>query len=47
MKQYKIVYYMMPESANIEIRILANSYEDACVWAKEYRKNSFSCEEIN
>ena len=46
MKHYKITYYLMPECENIEIVIGAKSYEDACVFAKMYRKNSFSVEEV-
>ncbi len=42
MKKYKVVYMMWPESKNIEIIIFAKSYEDACVYAKNYRKESFT-----
>jgi hypothetical protein len=46
MKRYRIIYYLMPEEPNIEIVILAENYEAACVFAKEYRKNGFSIEEL-
>lgn len=46
MKSYKIIYRLMPDSENIEITILAKSYEDACVWAKEYRRETFTCDEV-
>ena len=42
MKRYLITYYLMPDASNIEIVVLAKSYEDACMYAKDYRKESFS-----
>ncbi len=45
-KRYKITYYMMPESPNIEMVIMANNYEEACVFAKDYRNESFGIEEV-
>ena len=47
MKTYRIVYHLMPDASNIEITISAESYEEACVYAKQYRKNGFSIEELN
>lgn len=46
MKRFKIVYHLMPDSENIEVTIFAKNYDDACVWAKEYRHESFSCDEV-
>lgn len=46
MKKYKITYYLRPEAENIIVYIMAKSYEDACVYAKGYRRESFSVDEI-
>ena len=46
MKTYKITYYLKPEADNINITISAKSYEYACILAKSYRAEGFSCEEI-
>ena len=46
MKTYKIIFHLMPDSENIEVDIYAKSYEDACVWAKDYRRESFSVYEL-
>lgn len=46
MKRYRIVYYLMPDSENIEIVITANNYEDACIFAKSYRREGFSVKEL-
>lgn len=45
-KRFKITYHLMPDSENIELVIVANDYEEACVFAKDYRKESFSVEEV-
>lgn len=47
MKRYRIVYFLKPDYDNIEIIICAKSYEEACIFAKTYRPNSFSIEELN
>lgn len=48
MKQYKIEYKLMPDAENIEVIVSAKSYEDACVWAKDYRRETFSvCELVD
>ena len=44
--RFKITYYLMPEAANIDVVVTAKSYEDACVIAKGYRQEGFSCNEI-
>lgn len=41
MEKYRITYHMFPEN-NIEIVILAKNYDDACIFAKRYRKEAFS-----
>lgn len=46
MKRYKITYFLRPDAENIEVVISAKSYEDACIWAKGYRKESFGCVEL-
>ena len=46
MKQYKITYFLEPDAENVVINIFAKTYEDACIFAKEYRREGFSCEEI-
>lgn len=45
MKHYRITYHRWPEE-DIVIEITAKSYEDACIYAKEFRKDGFSIEEI-
>lgn len=47
MKKYRITYYLKPEADNITIEISAKDYEEACIYAKDYRRGeSFSCDEI-
>lgn len=46
MKKYRITYHMRPDAEDITIEIMAKSYEDACIFAKEYRKDGFSVEEL-
>lgn len=46
MTTFKIVYHLMPEADDIEITISAESYEEACVFAKQYRREGFSIEEL-
>jgi len=46
MKTYRIEYVLYPEAENIEIIVFAKNYEEACAYAKEYRKESFTCEEV-
>lgn len=46
MKKYKITFYLMPEAENVVIIISARSYEEACIFAKGYRRESFSCVEV-
>ena len=46
MKQYRIIYYLAPDDENIEIVIWAKNYEDACIFAKEYRREVFSVQEV-
>ena len=41
MEKYKITYHMFPEK-DIEIVIEAKNYDDACIFAKRYRKGAFS-----
>lgn len=45
MKRYIITYMLRPEAENITITVLAKSYEDACIFAKAYRKNAFKIDE--
>ena len=44
--KYKITYHMWPEK-NIVMVIVAKSEEEAIIFAKEYRNDSFSIEEYN
>ena len=45
MKRYMITYHLRPDAEDITITITAKNYEDACVFAKAYRKDGFSiCE---
>ena len=46
MKRYMVTYYLMPDANNVEITVFAKSYEDACVYAKGYRRESFGVKEI-
>lgn len=46
MRRFEITYHLMPNAENITMVILAKSYEDACVFAKDYRQESFSCREV-
>ena len=46
MKQYKIVYYLKPDAENITVIHFAESYDEACMFAKKYRNESFSCNEV-
>lgn len=46
MKTWRVTYYLMPDAANITIIIRARTYEDACIIAKGYRHEGFSCDEI-
>lgn len=46
MGRYRITYHMMPDADDIVIEIVAKNYEDACKFAKAYRKDGFSVEEI-
>ena len=46
MKFFKITYFLKPEAENIVMTVSAKSYEQACVHAKGYRKESFSCTQI-
>lgn len=46
LKKYKIVYYLYPDAENVETTVMAKSYEDACIFAKDYRKEGFSCDEV-
>lgn len=46
MKKFRITYILRPEAENITMVIIADSYEDACIFAKGYRKGAFSCEEV-
>lgn len=46
MKKYKITFYLRPEADNITIYVMAKSYEDACIMAKGFRRESFSCDEV-
>lgn len=45
MKRFKITYHLWP-GEDITVEITAKNYEDACVFAKNYRKDGFSIEEI-
>lgn len=45
MKRYKITYVFGSGTENIVITILAKNYEEACMYAKTYRKESFMIEE--
>lgn len=46
MRQYKITFYLMPDAEDVVIVVPAKSYEEACVFAKGYRRESFSCVQI-
>lgn len=46
MKRFKIIYRLRPDAEDVVIIILAKTYEDACIFAKSYRREGFSCEEI-
>jgi hypothetical protein len=46
LKTYKIIYYIRPDSEDVEVVIKANSYEDACIFAKQFRSDSFSVIEV-
>ena len=46
MKKYKIIYHLKPDAEDIEVIIAAKSYEDACIFAKQYRRNCFSVQEL-
>ena len=46
MKRYQITYFLRPEAENIVFSILAKSYEDACIFAKDYREGAFDCREM-
>ena len=46
MKKYRITYFIQPDGENIVIEIWAKSYEDACIYAKDYRKEGFTVEEL-
>lgn len=45
MTKFKITYFLYP-AENIEIIISAKDEDDAIVFAKSYRKDSFSIESI-
>ena len=45
MKTFRIVYNMYP-AKDIEIRINAETEEDAIIYAKSYRKDSFRIFEL-
>ena len=46
MKCFRITYHLRPDAEDITVEIVAKSYEDACIFAKAYRKDGFSIEEI-
>ena len=47
MKTYKIIYHLKPDAPeNLEIIIKAKNYDDACIFAKQFRKDSFSVAEV-
>lgn len=46
MKTYKIIYHLKPDSEDVEIIIKAKNYDDACIFAKQFRKDSFSVAEV-
>ena len=43
--KYRITYHMYPEK-DISVEIIARSEEEAIIFAKEYRNDSFSVSEI-
>ena len=45
MKTYKITYHMYPDP-DIEITIQAETLEKAIIFAKDYRKDSYSIKEV-
>ena len=45
MKTFKVTYFMYP-AENIEITIRAETEEKAMEFAKEYRSNSYTIEEV-
>lgn len=45
MKSYLITYQMHPEP-NIKVTVTAKTEEEAVVYAKNYRKESFTIEEM-
>ena len=46
MKKFEITYYLMPDAPNIIMVVPAKTYEDACIFAKGYRREVFGCKEI-
>ena len=48
-KRYKITYFTadLPEEENVVIEILAKDYEEACVFAKGYKRYGFAIEECS
>jgi len=46
MKYFEITYHLRPEAENIVFTIAAKTFEDACVFAKQYRPESFSVMEV-
>ena len=45
MKHFEITYHLRPDADDVVIVVLAKTHEDACAFAKDYRTESFSCEE--
>ena len=45
MKCFKITYFISIRDT-ITITVTAKTYEDACIFAKSYREESFSCIEL-
>lgn len=45
MELYRITYFMYPYE-NIVVTIWAKDFDDACVYAKTYRNDSFSIDKV-
>lgn len=46
MKRWKITYFLRPEAENVVTEVSAETYEDACIWAKGFRREGFRVDEV-
>ena len=46
MKKWRIEYKLEPDDRNVVITVSAATYEDACIYAKEFRREGFSVDEV-